>query len=170
MLPTEPIFSSQSQCFDQYFLCFLICAISPRVGWTTRSNPTSIALIGRLGTLKAPNKGCQSTPEFRLKSVNPLICYQELTTPHQIHKIPTCNWRSKDTNNPRQYGKDYKISRCSVDASWGKQGKITSARSERQNSWTENCLSSESSFSSFSSLCMSLGWWEDCPTDQIIPI
>ena len=97
MLPTEPIFSSQSQCFDQYFLCFLICAISPRVGWTTRSNPTSIALIGRLGTLKAPNKGCRITPEFRFESVNPLICYHKLTTPHQIHKIPTCNWRSRDT-------------------------------------------------------------------------
>ena len=74
MSPTEPIFSFQSQCLDQYCLSFLVCVCHlHKVWWTTRSNPTSIALIGRQGTVQTSKKWHRSTPKFWLGSVDSLI-------------------------------------------------------------------------------------------------
>ena len=45
-----------------------------------------------------------------------LIRYQDLTTSFQIHKIPTCDYRSRDININRQCGYGHKKHWCRVDA------------------------------------------------------
>ena len=47
-----------------FFACPSVPAISTRVWWTTRSNPSSIALIGRQETVQTSKKGHRSTPKF----------------------------------------------------------------------------------------------------------
>ena len=47
-----------------FFACPSVPATSTRVWWTTRSNSTSIDLIGRQETLQTTKKGHRSTPEY----------------------------------------------------------------------------------------------------------
>ena len=56
-----------------------VSAISTRVWLITRSNPTSVALIGHQGNVQTLKKGCRSTPKSWFWTVNPLIRYQDLT-------------------------------------------------------------------------------------------
>ena len=70
------------------FACTSVSAISTRVWWTTRSNPTSVALIRRPETDRAPKKGHRSTPKFWFGSVNPLIRYQDLTPQTLLQNHP----------------------------------------------------------------------------------
>ena len=70
------------------FVLTSVPLISTRVWSTTRSNPTSAALIGRPESDQAPKKGHRSTPEFWFGSVNPLIRYQDLTPQTLLQNHP----------------------------------------------------------------------------------
>ena len=80
-------------------------AIFSRVWSTTRSNPTSTPMMDAKGAWRHQKRGAGAP----MSSDSGLLTrYQDLTTSFQIHKIPTCDSRSRNINIDRQCGYGHK--------------------------------------------------------------
>ena len=92
MLPAEHIFSSQSQSFDQYYLCFPLCLTSPPgFGGQPKIVQRLLPWLDVQRAIKH-KKGAPKYPWSQIWICYPLIWYQDVTTPIQIHKIGVFDW------------------------------------------------------------------------------